>query len=139
MKYLIGCLAGVGLVVILFMAGCMGLIGFGLASIPKKPPYANVDIIEKEYESDLQKIRINVEANTASLNSSLSKEVIAIYDEDKEILGRIKAKDKSYFISNGSGTGTVDVNGTNVNCVVYEVKINAKAYRVFIIDRRKND
>jgi hypothetical protein len=152
MRVLIGCLAVVGLVVVLLVAGCVGLIGFGVASAMQEiPPYATREEISRQHAKDLSTIDAAISAgNLATLPNSLSPEVLAIYQGDDEVLGRYRITSKSYALMNGAGSGALTGHEKddgksqggqlrNVTCVVITVPGTggrADAYQVFFRDRQ---
>ncbi|MBA3938567.1 MAG: hypothetical protein H0X38_14000 [Planctomycetes bacterium] len=136
MRYVVGCLAAVGLLVILAVAGCMGLIGFGLFHAAHKPAYAEKQAIEKDYQEDLAKITTALSSGTHDVTKAgLSTDILAIYDGDDDLLGASKGATKNYAIFNGSGTGTLERSGTSIPAIIYESTIQDKVYKVFIADR----
>ncbi len=152
MRVLIGCLAAVGLVVVLLVAGCVGLIGFGVASAMQEiPPYATRAEITRQHAKDLSTISAAISAgNLATLKSSLSPDVLAIYHEDDEVLGRYRITSKSYALMNGAGSGTLAGHESDdgksqagqvrsFTCVVITVPGaggRADTYQVFFLDRQ---
>ncbi len=136
MRFVVGCLAVIGFLVILAVSGCLGLIGFGLFHAAHKPAYAEKQAIEKDYQEDLAKISAELSNGTPNFrNARLSNDILAIYDEDVDLLGRYKGAAKNYTILNGSGTGSLERSGTTNTAIIYVITIQDKAYKVFIADR----
>jgi hypothetical protein len=138
MRYIIGCLAILGLVILLMVGSCFGLIGYGIASMPAIPAYATRASIEKRYGGDLHAIDNALgSGKESSLNASLSSDIIAIYSDGKDVLNRYRITSESYRLSNGVGIGTLQSNAKTFECVVYAMKFGDSKCRVFIIDHNK--
>src|SRR5580658_6584516 len=123
MKYLFGCLALVGLIIILAIGGCLGLLGYGIASIPKIPDYATRIAIENQYAKDLKIIDHGIRnGRIEALSNEVSSDIVAIYTNDKDVLKRHKITSESYHTSNGVGVGTLQSNTANFQCIIYQLK-----------------
>jgi hypothetical protein len=134
-KYLFGCLALVGLIVILAIGGCLGLLGYGIASIPKIPDYATRIAIEKQYSKDLNIIdRAIKDGKIEALSKEVSSDIVAICTNDKDVLKKVTITSKSLHTSNGIGVGTLQSNTENFQCIIYEMKNGNDAYEIFIVD-----
>ena len=135
MRFVIGCLAAVGLLVILAVAGCFGLVGFGIFHAAHKPAYAEKDAIEKDYREDLAKITTVASSGAPAFGKAgLSAAILAVYDEDKDLLGRYRGAAKNYSIFNGSGTGSLEQDGVATRAIIYEIELHERTYKVFIAD-----
>jgi hypothetical protein len=136
MKYVIGCLALIGLSIILVIGGCLGLIGVGFAALPKTPSYVTRDYIEKTYAGDLKAIDHALSGGTiAALANQVSDDVIAIFDHGSDVLKKHMVRSKSFHEVNGIGYGSIDTNTRTVTCIVYEMSNGAARYDVFLADR----
>jgi hypothetical protein len=135
MKYIIGCLALVGLVIILAVGGCLGMIGYGIAAIPKIPDYVSRIAIEKQYAKDLKLIDQGIRSGKLdALAKEVSSDIVAIYMDHKDVLKKVKFTSDSYHISNGIGVGELQANTENFQCVVYEMTNGDATYAIFIVD-----
>jgi hypothetical protein len=135
MKYLFGCLALVGLIVILAIGGCLGLLGYGIASIPKIPDYATRIAIENLYAKDLKIIDQGIRSRRIeALSSEVSSDIVAIYTKDKDVLGKFHITSQSLHTSNGIGVGTLQSNTANFQCIIYQLKNGDDTYDIFIVD-----
>ena len=137
MKYVIGCLAIIGILTVLVIGGCFGLIGYGIASLPKIPDYVNRNEIESNYSSDLSAIRKGIQNNNEDkIKTTVSAEICAIYKGDKDILGKYKIISRSHHVINNVGVGKLDNGSKEIDCMVYEIQINDSSYDIFIYDRK---
>jgi hypothetical protein len=120
MRVIIGCLAAIGLVAVLVVAGCVGLIGLGIASAAKAvPPYATREGIGRRHASDLAHIDEAVARRSfTGLADRLSTEAMAVYVGDEEVLARHRITGRSHTMINGGGVGTLTADGTTHACVV---------------------
>lgn len=137
MKILIGCLAFIGVLVVIAIIGSVLLVGYGFANFPKKPTYANREEIEKQFSKDLIILNSEIKNNKFDFKNKLSPDVLAIYEDDKDILKLKEYTGKSYFITNDSGVGTLTSSGNKIDCIVYTIKNNEKSYNIYFIDRQK--
>lgn len=141
MRVVIGCLAAFGLAVVLLVAGCVGLIGFGVVSAVKDmPSYATHEEISRRHAADLALIREALAARSfAGLAERVSGEVVAIYHADEEVLKRHVISGRSYSVINGGGVGTLTSGATTFACEV--VKLDQPPTQpdclVFFLDRQK--
>jgi len=135
MKYVVGCLALIGLGIVLTVGGCLGLIGYGIASMPKIPDYATRIAVEKIYAKDLKLIDQGIkDGKIEGLAKEVSSDIVAIYTDHQEVLKRLKVTSDSYHTANGIGVGTLQSNTENYKCIVYEMKNGDAAYDIFIVD-----
>jgi hypothetical protein len=153
MRVVIGCLAVIGLVVVLMVGGCFGLIGVGIySSVKSIPPYATREEISRRHAADLALIAKAIETRDFSqLNRQVSDNVLAIYHDkddkalgfdDEEVLRRHSISDKSFTTMNHAGVGSLTANGRTVACVV--LILNAPQgrdddYTVFILDQQAQE
>ena len=142
MKIIVGCLAVIGLLVVLLIGGCLGLGYVAIKSLPEIPPYADRPQIERAFSADLKIIEQYLEKGDATLLSQLSSDVYALYDDKDELLKRHDIDSKSHYLSNRAGVGTLRINGQTIHCVTYEVSKGSDDYVVYFLDRQadnKND
>src|SRR5688572_5798687 len=108
MRVVIGCLAAIGLVVLLLVGGCFGLIGVGIySSVKSIPPYATREEISRQHAADLALIAKAIETRDFSrLDRQVSTNVLAVYHDndkgfdDEEVLRRHPISDKSFSTMN---------------------------------------
>lgn len=141
MRVVIGCLAAIGLVVVLLVAGCAGLVGIAFTLADDIPPYATREAIQRRHAGDLALIQAAIDTRDYShLQERLSPAVLAIYRDDAELLRRHALSGKSYTIVNGGGVGTLTAKGRTVACEVTTLE-TADAplddYVVFFVDRQR--
>ena len=137
MKIIIGCLAIIGIITLLMIGGCFGLIGYGIATFPKIPDYVNRQDVEKRYGNDLKIIQNAVNSNNwENIHSRVSKDVYAVVVNDTEKLERYKIDSHSRYLINKVGIGELTSGGRSVQCIVYETKEGNKEYYVYIYDIR---
>lgn len=147
MRVVIGCLAVIGLVVVLLVAGCFGLVGVGLySSVKSIPPYATREEISRQHAADLAVIAKAIETRDFSgLAQRLSANVLAVYrdhesgHEDEELLRRHPVTMKSFTTMNQAGAGSLTANGRTVACVVLQLDAppgRDEDYTVFILDQQ---
>lgn len=146
MRVVIGCLAVIGLVVVLLVAGCFGLVGVGFYTAMKSiPPYATREEISRRHGDDLALIAKAIETRDfTGLAGRVSANVLAVYrdrevGDDEELLGRHPITSKSYSTVNHAGAGSLTANGRTVPCLV--ILLDAPAgrdedYKVFILDQQ---
>jgi hypothetical protein len=135
MRYVIGCLALIGLGIILAIGGCLGIVGIGIASLPKTPDYATRSYIEKEYAGDLKLIDQAIAADKIdTLAAKVSDDVVAIFLKDTDLLKKHVVQSKSFSEFNGIGSGTVRTNATTQNCLIFQMKKGDADYEVFLVD-----
>ena len=145
MRVVIGCLAAIGLVVVLLVAGCF-VVGVGIYnSVKSIPPYATREEISRRHGADLAVIAKAIETRDFSnLAQKVSANVLAVYrdndhHEDEELLRRHPVTDKTATTMNQAGAGSLTANGRTVACVV--ITLNAPSgrdedYTVFILDQQ---
>ncbi|MBA3701206.1 MAG: hypothetical protein H0W78_20345 [Planctomycetes bacterium] len=147
MRVVIGCLAAIGLGVLLLVGGCFGLIGVGFYSAVKSiPPYATREEISRRHAADLALIAKAIETRDFSnLAQRVSADVLAVYHDndqghdDEEVLRRHPITSKSFTTMNQAGAGSLTANGRTLACVV--LILNAPHgrdddYTVFILDQQ---
>ena len=123
MRVVVGCLAVIGVVVLLLVAGCVGLIGFGVATaVQDIPPYATQAETSRRHAADLALINEAISRQRYDgLAAALSDDVLALYRDEDEVLQRQQFSGKSFWMMNGGGIGTLTVNGRSSDCVVYRI------------------
>ena len=110
MKKIIGCLALIGLMVLLSVGGCIALIGYGISSLPDIPKYANAEQITTKYQKELNLIKDKISSNKISeLDKQLPQEIYAIYKADEELLKRHEMNGKSHLLVNHAGVGILHI------------------------------
>jgi hypothetical protein len=147
MRVVIGCLAAIGLVVVLLVAGCFGLLGVGIyRSVKSIPPYATHEEISRRHAADLALIAKAIETRDFSnLAQGISANVLAVYrdrdggHEDEELLQRHPVAGRSFTILDRAGAGSLTANGRTLACVV--ILLHAPSgrnedYTVFILDQQ---
>jgi hypothetical protein len=136
MRWIVGCLAMIGLAVLLLVGGCIGLVGYGIASIPALPPHATPEAISRRYHADIAVITAAIARGDPipPLTHRLSSAVAAIQHQDGEFLGRHQIVGSSSWRSNRAGTGSLTTTGGILRCVVLEMPASAGDYLVFFID-----
>ncbi len=135
MKKLFGCLALIGLGIILAIGGCLGLIGYGIVSMPKIPDYATRSAIEGQYAKDLKLIDQGLGlGKPEALSKQVSSDIAAIYDGHEDVLKKANIFSESYHAANGIGVGTLLTGSGKVQCIVYELKKEGASYEIFIVD-----
>jgi hypothetical protein len=139
MKIIIGCLAVIGLLVVLMVGGCLGLAGLAMSSLPAIPPYATSANIESAFKNDLAIIKQYLEKNDATLLSQLSTDAYALYLDDEELLKRHPIKGKSHYMHNDAGVGTVRIDGRTVSCLTYELSKGEDDYVVYFLDKKAGE
>jgi hypothetical protein len=137
MKFIIGCFAFLGCLTLLVVAGCLGLAGVAIATLPDIPPYATKANVEGTYAKDLTMVRAYLEGKDEKLLSTLSSDIYAIYHDDDELLKRHTISSKSHFLSNHVGVGSLQIHDKTVACITYEVSKADDDYIIFIIDDGK--
>ena len=139
MKIIIGCLAVIGLLVVLMVGGCLGLAGLAISSMPTIPPYATTANIESTFKNDLVIIKQYLDKNDATLLIQLSTDVYALYLDDEELLKRHRMKGKSHYMFNDAGTGTLSIDGQTVSCVTYKMSKGEDDYIVYFLDKKAGE
>jgi hypothetical protein len=139
MKIIIGCLAVIGLLAVLTVGGCLGLVGLVFSSMPTIPPYATTEKIEQAYKKDLAIIEQYLDKKDATLLSQLSTDVYALYDDDDELLKRHEINEKSFIIFNGAGNGKLTIGRQKIICMTYSMKSGERNYQVFIFDKNAEE
>lgn len=150
MRVVIGCLAAIGVVAVLLVAGCFGLIGVGIySSVKSIPPYATREEISRRHGADLALIaRMIEQRDFSTLRDQLSADVLAIFrdheagHDDEELLRRHPITGKSFATMNQAGAGSLTANGRTVACVV--ILLNAphgrdEDYTVFFVDQQAQE
>lgn len=123
MRVVIGCLALIGLVAVLLVGGCIGLIGIGVASaVQDIPSYATREELERRHAADLAHIRDALgRGSFAGLAGQVSDEVLAIYRDRAEVLKRHDISGRSHTVFNGGGVGSLRIQGMAHACEVVAV------------------
>lgn len=137
MKFIIGLFAAIGVLAVLTVIAGVVLIGYGISSFPEKPEYANRDVIEKKYSKDLAIINGEIKSEKFNFKNKLSSDILAVFEDNTEILKKHQYTGKSYSLSNDSGVGTLKKNKTIIDCIVYTIKDKEKSYYIYILDRNK--
>lgn len=145
----------IGIVVLILAVGTAALIGVGIAASPTMakgiPSYATTEEITRQHANDLSVIvdAISVKDFT-KLKDSVSRDVVAVFRGDKELLGRYRSSSKSFLLMNGAGSGTLvgrEIIGGEAqvgrartfDCVVITIHgpgIREDGYQVFFLDRQ---
>lgn len=133
MKFIIGLFAIIGVMAVLTVIAGVVLIGYGISSISEIPEYANRDGVEKKYSKDLAIIK----SENFNFKNKLSSDILAVYEDNTEILKKHQYTGKSYSLSNDSGVGTLKKNKTTIDCIVYAIKEKEKSYYIYILDHNK--
>lgn len=148
MRMVIGCLAVIGLVALLVIGGCAGLIGFGVAQAMKPlPTYATKADIGRRHGEDLRLIsEALAQGNLASVEPRLSPAVLAIIRQDtqehsdtQDVLRRHPISSQSWRVINGGGVGTLTSKERTLDCEVISVddpRSQGDSYLVFFLDRQ---
>ena len=119
MRFILGCLALIGLGVIVTIAGCFGLIGFGVASLAKIPAHVTNQFIEHRYAPDLTLIEAAVNKGSFDgLEKTVSADVLAIYHDSHDQLKKLEISGQSYSVMNGVGIGTLHTAIKTYDCLV---------------------
>lgn len=141
MRVIIGCLAVIGLAVVVLVVGCVGLAGVAIAFSEGVPPYATREEIQRRHASDLALIQRAIRSQDYSqLQERLSPVVLAIYHKDAELLRRHVISGKSHLIVNDGGVGTLTAKGRTVDCEVIALQASDAPfddYLVFFVDQQK--
>lgn len=140
MRVVVGCLAVAGVVVLLLVAGCVGLIGFGFATaVQEIPPHATHAETSRRHAADLALINDAISRQRYDgLAATLSDDVLALYRDDDEVLQRQQISGKSFWMMNGGGVGTLTVDGRQRACVVLRIPgvAGKDDHTVFFSDRQ---
>ena len=146
----------VGLLTLLVVGGCVGLISFGVAQVMKPlPSYATKSEISRRHAADLRLIQTALaEGNLKAAEKSLSPEVMAVFRERRQpaqteraveqqdtqdVLGRHAFTGHSWRVANGGGVGTLTVQGQTIACEVISVddpSASAGELQVFFRDHQ---
>lgn len=138
MRYLIGCLAIIGLIVILTVGGCFGVIAYGLSSLPEIPPGLTKEAVERRYGDTIELVRVSIAQERLSALRK-NREVIAVYRTMGTATNDIYLCDPalhktSHYLRNGAGIATMTSATIEARCIAYDLKVGTDEYLVILPD-----
>ena len=136
MRFVIGCLALVGLVVILAVGGCFAVAVMVVKSMPSIPEGLTKSAVEQRYQDSLTLVRRSIEREQMS---SLREDprVLAVYrtSSDKEVdlyLREPSMKKTGHSLWNGAGIAEMTAGPHESICVAYDLKNGGRVYLVVL-------
>ncbi len=136
MRTLIGCLAIIGLLVVLTVGGCCALMAYGVWSLPGLPAGATKEAIERRHADTLQEVAACIrKQDCKSLQGN--RAVVAVYrSEDLEhtavYLSDPTLTKGGHHLQNGAGVATMRSAKQEIECVAYELTVADEDYLVFL-------
>lgn len=141
-RLFIGCLAVVGLVTLLIIGGCVGLIAFGVKKGMEIPERARAQRIEAAHGALLAELRQRLGRPDGLAGMRRPANLVAIRvrtgaDDDKEVdlLGMRPLPWRWHSMVNGGGLGVVEVGGRELTCLIYALRQGAQEYWIYILDQ----
>ena len=138
MRYLVGCLAIIGVFVILAVGGCFGMIAYGFSTLPEIPAGLTKEAVERRYADTIELVRVSIAQERLSALRK-NREVIAVYrskgTETKDIyLCDPTLTKTSHHLRNGAGIATMKSPTVEARCIAYDLKIADDEYLVILPD-----
>jgi len=140
-RLLIGCLAIVGLLTVLVVGGCVGLIAFGVKKGIEVPAHARRERIEALHGALLADLRGRLGRPDGLAGLRRPPALVAIRvrsgtdaDKDVDLLAMRPLGWQGHTLLNGSGIGAVEAGGRRIDCLVYEMEVRGQAYWVYLAD-----
>ncbi|PCJ58461.1 MAG: hypothetical protein COA79_13150 [Planctomycetota bacterium] len=144
MKVILWIIGIIGLLIVLSIGSCIGLIYFASSGVPE---YVTIENINKIHGNDIaivqKELETNKEITMKSFKTNKLKNIYAIMIKVK-IKGKMsKYKTlypnnnislKNYMVANGSGYGTLNKDGQKIPVVIYEFNKGDDRYRLLLKD-----
>jgi hypothetical protein len=141
LKLSIGCLAVVGLVVVVLVLAVMGLFAFGVHHMFDLPERATTAAIEREHAPLLAEVRKRMADPSALRRWDAPKDLVAIRQvgdaaaaTDHDLLTGSARGWASHTLLNGAGVATIDQAGGPRPCLLYELKHDGTVWWVYLVD-----
>jgi len=143
-RLFIGCLALIGLVTLLVVGGCFGLVAFGVKKALTLPERAHKERIRDAHSELLADLRQRLAKPDGLRGLQRRPELLAIRlhndanpDADIDLLTGKPLTWRSHQIINGGGVATIGANGSELACLVYILDLPPHSYWIYIADSAK--
>ncbi len=141
LKLSIGCLAVVGLVVVVLVLAVIGLFAFGVHHMFDLPERATAPVIEREHGSLLAEVRKRLADPAALRRWDAPTNLVAIRQvgdaaaaTDHDLLTGSARGWAAHTLFNGAGVATIDQAGGPRPCLLYELKQDGQIWWIYLAD-----
>ena len=138
MRFVIGCLAVVGLLVILAVGGCFGAIVYSFSSLPTIPPGLTSSAVEQRYSASLALVRRAI-ADERMLALKDDPLVLAVYRTTSGKTADLHLRDPTmtktaHTLRNGAGIALMKAGVHEAAGVAYDLKVGDHDHLVVLLD-----
>lgn len=138
MRFVIGCLALVGLVVVLAIGGCFAVAVMVVKSMPSIPDGLTRSAVEQRYPDSLTLVRRSIERQQmAALQDD--PRVLAVYRTNDDKTTDVYLHDPTmsktgHSLWNGVGIALMKAGPHEATCVAYDLTVGGVSYLVVLRD-----
>lgn len=138
MRFVIGCLALVGLLVVLAVGGCFGAIVYSFSSLPAIPPGLTSSAVEQRYAASLALVRRGItDERMAALKDD--QRVLAVYRTTSGKTADFYLRDPTmtktaHTLRNGAGIAVMKTGPYEALCVAVDLTVGDHDYLVVLLD-----
>ena len=138
MRFVIGCLALIGLLVVLAIGGCFGAIVYSFSSLPAIPPGLTSSAVEQRYAASLALVRRAI-ADERMVALKDDPRVLAVYrttsgkTEDLYLRDPTMTK-TAHTLRNGAGIAVMKAGTHEALCVAVDLTVGNHDHMVVLLD-----